>query len=309
MSTYSDYVDRVSGTTMSWLGQVVWYSVTEDTKVDLRDITKTLRINNLERFIPPPPKDVDVFRRVCTKAQKKRVPVTDEVHENYLVRDVRSASGHYWKQIVVERVDSSTNRRLDFTPVIELEFDPQKQDVTTSLISGTNFHQGAQRIAYDITTNYQDWRGNLHAYVIRELIREIVLSTGATILKPTGGVYFVMHSQAQVLVNLEATLTTINGATLATLPLIDDTKQKELVRAAIEEETVGEIAKINIEITELLDGDPINSKRFVKMASRINAIKGRTGEYAELLDTTLDTTHLHMRALESNMQRLYRHQG
>lgn len=310
--SFANYRRRMKSSSMPCLGELCWYTVAEALKIKHAAFLALCTQHGLEEYAPKMPKDVDVFRRACTKAQRKRVPVPNtDVFENIMVRDVKSAAGHFWKHIVVETVDGD-NRRLDHEAVIEVHFDPDTPDALEFTHLMTHRSTAVQEVAQAIGAGYTEWRGMVYGYSVREFIRAVVMSTGATVVRPSGGVYFVMEPKLDTIAKLDEIVTHFaeklpdGDLILHTVPLIDDARQREMLRAAVEAETAADIDKFVKEIDELLADDRATDARFAELASRKNALKAKTEEYATLLSDTLGGTELRMKKLESSLKRFYR---
>src|SRR5688572_18435749 len=87
LSLYESIAEQTQGDT-PWLGQIVTYSVSE-TSMPHAILEARLRAVGLEDHLPKRPHDADVFRRVCTNAQRQNVPTgSPDVFVNILVRNV-----------------------------------------------------------------------------------------------------------------------------------------------------------------------------------------------------------------------------
>lgn len=310
--SFAAYRRRLAKSTMPVLGELVWYTVAEAAKIPHAAFLAECTKHGLETYAPKLPKDVDVFRRACTKAQRKRVPVPNnpELFENYLVRDVKSAAGHFWKQIVIETVDGD-NRKLGFDAAVEIHFDPDIPDqLDVQYLTGNP--SGVLREVVDaITNHYDEWRGMVYGYSVREFIRAVVTSTGATVVRPSGGVYFVMEAKLDVIGKLDEIVSAFASPTepdliLHTVPLIDDARQREMLRSAFEAETAGDIDKFVKEVEEALADDKCTDARFAELARRKTEIKTRTEEYSTLLEDALGGTDMRMKKLDSSLKRFYK---
>lgn len=310
INSFSSYRKRLAKANVPLLGHLVFFTVAENVCVDHEDFAKDCDRLDFGSYTPKSPKDADVFRRVCTNAARKRVPTDDpERFENYLVRDVRASGGHFWKQLVVETVDSS-DRRLSYEPVLELEFDPKKPTrIVVNWLKDPN--PTSRAILTSITSEYKHWRGKVHAYSIRSFIRDIVNSEGlATSVKQSGGLYFVASTRLDVIERLDEIVEKYAGTdraiALDTVPLIDDSRTKEMLKAAFEDEAVRSITEFQKEVDDLIASDgKITDAKFATLAKRKNEIKDKAKEYAELLDDNLNGTTLRMKSLESTLKRAY----
>lgn len=305
--SFAEYAERLRGGDRDlFLGELVWFSVTENAGIQHTTLVAELEKLGIAKYASRAPRDDDVFRRTCSQHQRKRVPTAqDGVFENYLIRDVKRGGGIVVKHIVVEQVDGA-NKRLSYTPAVSLQFESVGGIITIEALSAQPDDQ-VMNVAELIEQDFQRERGMVNSYGIRDLIRTVLADTGATSVRPGGGVYFVMQSKVDYVDALDALSKVVRGVDVHSVPLIDDKRQREMVRKAVEAETVGEIDKTLAEIEEIMDGEEITVERFTVMTNRMLTLKGRTQEYAELLDEELGNTEFRIKVLETKMRQLYHH--
>jgi hypothetical protein len=305
--SYTKYLERLRAKDPSvLLGSLVWYNVAESVRVPHKDLTMALQATGLEEFVPPVPRDEDVFLRVCTSHERKRIETDDpEVFENYLMRALAKSKGTAAKQIVVEQVNA-VGRKLSYEPTVHLEFNGTTI-VVSSLTSPPN--PQAMNLADLITRDFKRERKCVAAYTLRSLFRDAIGSLGATRTVPSGGVYFVMEKHRYTLDALARLSKTIEGTTFHTVPLINDENQQAMLRDAIEGETRSTIEKALDEIDRLLKGPEITAARYQSLVEQMNIVKGRTSEYAELLDDALAGCDLLVGSYDAKMRKLFMHVG
>jgi hypothetical protein len=170
-----EYKDRAKLDPTMWLGQAIAFRVAEACLISHDDLRKQLKAIGLEQFTPRAPKDEDVFRRVASGHARKRVPTaTAGIFENYLIRDVSRGGGRCTKQIVVEVVDG-TNKRLDYAPVVQLDFDGGLVSHHRILPTGSRVDSTqAENLAELIAADYAAERGQLNSYAVREMLRRVL---------------------------------------------------------------------------------------------------------------------------------------
>ena len=305
--TLTEYAERLRGGDRSmFLGELVWFSVGEAASIRHDLLLAELTTLKLESFCPRIPRDDDVFRRTCSQHQRKRVPTAlDGVFENYLIRDVKRGAGQVVKHIVVEQVDGA-NKRLDYTPAISLTFDSKTGKIEVDVLSATPDAQ-VMNVAQLILQDFEREKGMVNSYGVRDLFRNILSMTGATSVRPGGGVYFVMQAKVEFVDALEALATKMLNVEVTSVPLVDDRKQRQMVRKAVEAETVGEIDKMLADIDEIMSGPEITSDRFMAMSTQMRDVRSRTQEYGELLDEELGNVDFRLKILEAKMRQLYDH--
>lgn len=301
------YERHVRDTSIPILGELCWYAVQAHCKITHDDFLQRLTEVGLEAHAPAKPRDDDTFLRVTSDIERKREPVPgrEDVFENFLVRKVVHSKGHIIKQIVVEIVDG-TNKRLDYKPVVELEFITTGGEFVITPI-GWPTSTRAMDLARTARDEYLAWRGCLPPNSVRTTINNVIVDAGATLVKPTGGIYFILGHRLDRLRSLERALNGLAGAFVHGVPLIDEQDQREMLRQAFIDESISEMMKLTEEMNELAAGDKITGKRFTALNERLEAIKAKAAEYSGILEVSTETTNLRMQALEAARRRLFLH--
>lgn len=312
--TYTKYLDQVRKKDPKvLLGSLVWYAVAETVHIKHKTLCTTLTNVGLGDHLPPEPKDEDVFQRVATSHARKRVETDDpDVYENYMIRTVKRGPDVFIKQIVVEKVNAS-GKKLGYEPTVQLEFTPAdgKFDITNIQRRTNQFgvqrNEQAMNLAELIRKDFKALRGHVNPYSVRELLRRIVGQTGATCVKPTGGIYFIAESHRATIDALVNFAKEFEGVSFHSVPLVNDQAQAEMLREAFEAETKGTVEERLTKINELLAGPEITARRYSDMVREMESIRGRTTEYRDLLDDTLANTDLLMESYTASMKKLFMH--
>lgn len=306
-TTFQTYVKRLRAKDPSViLGDLVWYSVAEHTLIKHADLVDLLTKVGLDAHQPPAPKDEDVFRRVATSHQRKKVETDNpDVYENYMIRDVKRGPDVFTKQIVVERVNGK-GKKLGYEPSVQMEFTVATGKIEITAL-GRRSNTQAMNLADLIRKDFRSEKGHTNAYGIRETIRRAVNGTGATCVKPTGGVYFIMEAHREAVESLVEFAEAIDGVTFHPVPLINDGEQQAMLKAAFESETKGTVEDRLVEIDRMLAGPEITSRRYADLMAEMKQIRARTGEYRDLLDDTLANTDLILGSYEAKMKKLFLH--
>lgn len=305
-STLQTYLDDIRQSGVPVLGNILFYSVVEATRISHEDFTTRLKAADLGEFVPNVPRDDNTFLRVTSKIARNRDPIdgTDEF-ENILVRKVAHEKGSIVKHVVAERVDSG-NRRLSHQAVVELEYHPTGSEFTVTAL-GEHEHARAMGLAREAQTNFNYWKGMLHSDTVRNVVHSVIQSTHALTVRPTGGVFFVLDTHTPTIDSLLQAIAGLPGVTVSPIPLIDGSDQREMLRAAYQEETVGEVIKITTEMNELLKGDPVTPGVANAFIDRITGVKSKVAEYEELLGNSLGAAEIHLQAMMGAQGRLAWH--
>jgi hypothetical protein len=301
-----EYKDRAKLDPTMWLGQAIAFRVAEACLISHDDLRKQLKAIGLEQFTPRAPKDEDVFRRVASGHARKRVPTaTAGIFENYLIRDVSRGGGRCTKQIVVEVVDG-TNKRLDYAPVVQLDFDGGLVSHHRILPTGSRVDSTqAENLAELIAADYAAERGQLNSYAVREMLRRVLADCMAVPFLTGGGLYFVSPVWTNRITEVEGMK--VPGMEMHSFPILDDTKQREMLRKSIEAETNEAMDKMLGEIETMLDGPEIPESTFRAMVERRSETKTKAKDYADMLDETLDNTNFRMQMVDAAMRKLLDH--
>lgn len=304
MSVFTDYASHVQGLDReTWLGMLSWYTVAEDLRVPHDDMVTLLAKVGLSSHMPRVPSDSDVFRRTCSAAQRKRVPNPGGNFDNFLVRDPGSKDDNLCRRIVREEVDSS-NQRLSYAEVGEVCFDRTTGDIRTTLFPPGD--DMAREILDVIRTNYLADRRTLNGYAVRELIRRVLVGANATNVRyPGGGVYFLSVDHAGTVAALEDMAEVLGSdVSVHSLPLLDDKKQRTMVKRAFEAESIDRANAMVAEIAELLKGEAVSAERVATYVTALGDLRGKLDEYSGLLETGLSSTSASISILQRQVAAL-----
>lgn len=319
MSSFDTYMKSVTDKPTAYIGELVWYAVQNTTRISHTDFVQNLTAAGLDAYTPKPPRDDDTFARVTSDIARKREPVPGQtdVFENFLVRKVRHENGNIIKHIVVETVDAG-NKRLQYgdqtssnPAAVELDFHSANAGAAGEFSInplGWPTNDRAVQLAREARDSFLHWRGHVHADTVRTFINKVVTRANATLVKTTGGIYFVTNANTHQLDRLDAAIHGITGVQVHRVPLVDTTNQREMVREAFVNETVGEVNRLTREMNELLEGEEITPERFNAYQRQIAELKAKTKEYEDLLGSNLEAAELHLTSLEKARGRLMWHQ-
>lgn len=279
------------------LGQMAWYSVPEIT-VSHSDFIVKMHERGLDNiFLPPHPRPADVFRRACNVGKKDQQTFKDQttgemLTHNYMIREVGKDADSIWRQLVRETVDSK-DHQLEYKIVGELLFDRRLETITFEDLGVPKEPASAWETAIweRIQSTYVSLLDQLTAYAVRQVIVKVLQSFSATVVRPSGGVYFVAEFYYDELRHLEDLINSIEGCSFHTLPLLDDTKQRGMLKKAFEDESIELVDRSLEEIRKIFaEGKLISSEKYSGFFEDYKVLIGRTKEYADLLEENMDTT-------------------
>lgn len=309
-TTFAEYAAKARlADTQIVLGSLVYYTV-EALSISHDELVAHLERLGLDDSKPPKPNDADVFRRVSSAAARKRVSTgRSDSHQNFLIRELNRAGGNVNRRIVCETVDLK-GRKLDYQELVQLDFNGITGNLTTQrmteCVKGDDECETAVAIATEIQEHYKASRGCLDSYGVRELIRKTLLSLNATCVKPgSGGLYFAMADRIDKIMALEELADAVDGVSVHSLPLLDDTKQRAMLRRAVEVESIEEIDRTVGELGDLVQaGTEISHARFAELQRRYSAIVDKTKEYASLLEESSATTEIRLNIFGRKMAQI-----
>ena len=300
-NAFTDYVDalEMKYPPEMFLGHLLWFTVTEDTQVQHHEFVKAI-ISGLDDMVdvklPPAPRTVDIFKRACTNAQRRnqRAIGDDHTSTNYNVKHVTTTKSELIRILQRERIDSE-GQKLEAQSLVKVRFLRGTDKIEFSAIEADwDDDAVAVEVTQDIETYFHGHAGVLTAYAIRKYIRDLLFRQVYGIsVRSSGGVYFVLNKYADVIHTLAGIISTLPGnSDFHVMPLVDDTQQRGMLKAAFEDDSIGEVDKMLGEISEILGKDDgrISTSDYAEYKGSFDVIKGRVLEYSELLDESLEAT-------------------
>lgn len=174
---------------------------------------------------------------------------------------------------------------------------------TSASASGT---ARAMTLARELEAVYLRERGCLDSNGIRLMVKTALSECHATLVREGGGVYFVSSKYDPQLDALVKIADVIPGATVHTVPLIDDRRQRDLVKKAYEAEVTTEVDKLIVDALEVLKGDDgISPRKFSALQTKMLAVKSKVSEYDELLQEQIDSSRFRLDILTHHMRELF----
>ncbi len=163
----------------------------------------------------------------------------------------------------------------------------------------------AVRLASELNIAYQNERGCLDGMGVRGLIVRSLDACKATLVKESGGVYFVSSAYDEQLEALERLAQSLPGVDLHTLPLVDDRKQRDLVKKAFTDEVTTDVQRAILECTEALkSGESVSPRKFNALNLQYKRMKEKAEEYTALLEEQADTTQFGLTILQAKLRQV-----
>jgi len=298
------YAENVSDDRI--LGHIAWYTITEPdiTHEQLAEMVSDLPLN--KSHLPSQPRLGDAFKRACRYSERKLLTYQKDQFVNFLIRKVTQSTNEVVRHLVIEIVDAD-GKTLEYHDVAHLEFD-RKDNVlhVRKLKINAELDALTQETLKMFTDNFDYATTHLDAQVIRLMIRHQLESMGAISVRKQGSIYFTPMSAKDQTEALETLCERLGkGSNFHALPLIDTTKQREMIIAAFEEEVHDEATQIIGELKiHKAKGGQMTARTFDAYRGRYARLKVNAKDYAELVDNELTKTKTEITALDQQLMGL-----
>lgn len=303
-ATLSDYRTQAEGVgSDAYLGRLFWYSLS-DVRLPQTKMIQMLHQCGIMKDLPLPPTDVDVFKRVCATVKRHRIPYNSTEHfANFIQREFRDPE-FVTRRIVREIVDHK-GRKLSFKEMGDVRYTRKDASIVYEPIEPCT---EAYEMGLEIAQGFALWRGCMNLYGVREWVRAFIMNRGATMVRKGGGVYFLAEEHVVKLEALEEFAGLINTNDCGTvefhsLPLLDDGKQRDMVRRAFEAETSDAIDAMLVEVANLADSG-LTTDRYATVLTQYQELVTKTESYELLLEDTLANTGTRLRVFQKALLNL-----
>lgn len=308
VKTLTDYEEQVATQKDAYLGYLAWYTLSGV------KITHQAMLNGLTQraltgvTIPRIPSEVDVFRRSCSTAQSSKVPTAlPDVTMNFLVRATDERDPETIRRLIVCETVDKKGKRLSYEECYYIDFKRENSSISWGPLPDAEENVHCATMCKLIVNEFLMWRGCLNSQAIREMLRHALLDFGATKVRDGGGVYFISADKVDTLKALEAFVNEDlgSGSSFHSLPLVDDKKQRDMIKRSFEAETSDAIDLLLTEMQEISASDKqISSSRYAALVTQYQELTSKTKAYAELLETTLGNTDSRLKIFQNTVVNL-----
>ena len=301
-----------------WLGHLVWYYVPADFNITLKDWMTAIYGTPVKDLAPTAPRAVDAFKRAMNKVKGSvRLPVQNsgEFTYKFLPRDSGHDEEKVYRTLTVEELDSDKHQ-LSYETCVEFAYDRKKERIDRAKFDKqalAHFPAEIQGMcelkAKQVRELYLQEMESLGPIKVRELIRQdIERKMQGTLARPSGGVYFVSNEHIDRIDALDALVNGFNGPTFHQLPLINSTKQREMLRAAFEVEAAGQVEILMEDMRKLLQGKSgkITQGKAKAFHARFIEMTDRLGAYSDLLNEGMETTGMQLKGLQVQCMEVFK---
>lgn len=287
------------------LGYIAWYTVTKPTLTH-ENIMQLVIDNGLDPVIvPKPPRAGDAFKRACRYSERLGVEIPYSPNTaNFLIRPVVQTLTDIERHVVLEIIDPD-GRKLTHSTAAELRFE-RKDGVLH--VKMEQLDPELQPLLEETMDNFAATLKNsakyVEAQVIRRMIRSQLEHMHAVLARAKGSVYFIPKKQRKLMEGLEAfTANCGPGSVFHSLPLVDDTKQQELVRGAFEDGVHEQSQQIISELHALsAQNKEITANAWNDYKQKLVLLTHKANEYTDLVDFELTQSQVELETVNAQLQ-------
>lgn len=287
------------------LGFISWYTVTNP-RVTHEKMVELVTDLGLDPYIlPNPPRRGDAFKRACRYSESMGLTIPGSAHKaNILIRAVANTAAEVERHMVLEIVDAD-GRHLEYIDAAHLKFDRTVNKLTVLKRSlQTGYEEMVMKAINIFQQNFEDAAIYIDAQVVRSMIRQQLGRIGAIGVRRQGSVYFYAASHEDVGVALEAFCSQMGaGSGFHALPLVDTTKQREMVINAFEEEVHERAIQILTELNGFKDQEKkITIRAWTEYRTELQNLQENLSSYKGLVDNEMTKANVELAGLQSSLE-------
>jgi hypothetical protein len=290
LPNYTEYTEHLRNSKTPFIGLLAWFHVSERAEIKQPDLAKLVEATEAPIKVPKLAKPANLFRRACTEAQRNKIPTGKPgTFYNFMIRDLGYDDICVRRQLVAEQVDSK-QRELGYDILTKMTFnkitneltfednEEERDDATLKVVD---------EIRDEITDFLTDKAFVISPVVMRSLIRNSFESAlFGTSVRQGGGVYFIRMNFAEQLEAVDHVCRALDGAAVDMLPLVDDAKQRSMVKEAFKAEVSETSSGLVTRMKELLNSnDPVTAKEYDSVLADYTEAKKRLDLYGDILSS------------------------
>lgn len=287
------------------LGYIAWYTVTKP-QLTHEAIMQLVIDTGLDlRIVPKSPRAGDAFKRACRYSERLGLEIPYSPNTaNFLIRPVAQTIKDIERHVVLEIIDPE-GRKLTHETAAELRF---VRETGVLHVKMEQLTPDLKPLLEDTMDNFASILKNstkyIEAQVIRRMIRSQLEYMNAVLARSKGSVYFIPKKHKKLMEGLtEFTSNCGPGSVFHSLPLVDDTKQQELVKGAFEEGIHEQSQQIITELAALASQDKeITANAWNDYKQKLVALTHKANEYGDLVDFELTKSQTELEAVQAQLQ-------
>lgn len=250
--------------------------------------------------------ETDVFRKVTSAINNTTVTLDDGARARLLMVSITNNGDVLTRRLVVEILNSK-DERLSYTEMHDITFDRDTTAVTvTPLATSWTAPPAAREVAVDATssiaTEFRYQKQMVDANGLRAAIIKILRRAHAVTVKESGGVYFVPESNAATVESLVAVAAEFATVRFHDVPLLDDPRQRGLVRDAVEDEIVAACDALLAEAAKESEAGGLSARRRASILARQDEMRKKLEEYRQRLGSDMQHADTRLQFVTMQMQ-------
>lgn len=277
------------------LGHIGWYSLPDPhiTHADMVELAR--KVGMPEKHLPGPPRPADAFKRAMRKSDRSKNKPKPLQRQNefytFLVRPVSMTGDDLEVHLVLEVLNKS-GKKLHHNDVAGVRYSKSSDHYAESVFPVYETHHEFRPLIDEMLVDFRDEFKQALVEVepqsIRNTIRSELWDMHALNVRSRGGIYFIPRQNKKRLESLEAWVTGM-GADFHTIPLPDNSKQKDMIIQAFENdvheqahETIQQLNKL------LLSNTKIPPSIWARYKKRLDDLTARTSQYSDLIEEEME---------------------
>lgn len=277
---------------IGFLGDIVWYSCSEQ-RIPHEELEKKLIAEGVpSEAWPSKARPVDAFKAAVRDVANKDYLVE---YETVVDPTTLQAKKNTHKMLVVRRV---LDQVRDALPVgMAVEYDDKTQRLSFSAHPGMD-PATAGILTREIEGNYGVYRTCYTAEDIRQMIVRALHRAYASVLKKSGGVYFVPQKYVAGLEGIAHVVESLPMAEMVATPVVDREPERKTILKRYEKATLERIGELMAQVDELVQGkERIVPSQYARFTEELGYLKEQKGKYEELLADSMATVNAQMQVL------------
>jgi len=287
---YTEYTDHLKNSDTAFIGLLAWYHVSERSDVHQPQLSKLVEDTNAPIKVPALATPANLFRRACTEAKRNKVPTGKPgTFYNFLIRDLGYDDICVRRMLVAEQVDSK-QRDLDYDVLSRMTYNKVTQELSFE-DNEMERDEATLKVSAEIKEFIADFLGDKALIVSPVVMRSVIRNSleqalFGTPVREGGGVYFIRMDFADQLEAAWHVCEALDGVSLTMLPLIDDERQRTMVREAFKSESTDAISEIIGRMKDLLSqSGPVSAKKYEEVLGDFSDAKKKIELYADILSS------------------------
>lgn len=287
------------------IGFICWYTITTP-RVTHEQMVELVTDLQLDPFVlPNPPRRGDAFKRACRYSEQNGLTIPgSENKANILIRSVANTAAEVERHMVVEIVDPE-GRTLEYIDAAHLKFNRSSNRLHVAKRKMESAYDTMVLKAINIfNDNFEDAAKHIDAQVIRRMIRDQLTRIGAISVRRQGSVYFYPQKHHAIGLALEQFCQHMGkGSDFHNLPLVDTTRQREMVSAAFQDEVHERAIQIMAELESFRSQNKqITIRAWTEYRRELQHLVDTKGDYSSLVSDELTKADVELSGLQKSLE-------